>query len=132
VSGVLNGDAVATSSTTVSDYLNRWLTHITPTRFPTTIRGYRFKTSGRLVRPDRLAVFPAVEIAAARGHLDLAARLYGRFRENERVVRANTPPHFDAISAAGAAAGARAVARQSGRDRGGGVPPEVAADIENR
>ena len=43
VTEVVKGSAVATSSTTVSDYLDRWLTHITPTRSPTTIRGYRFK-----------------------------------------------------------------------------------------
>jgi integrase len=43
VTEVVNGNAVTTSSSTVSDYLNRWLTHITPSRSPTTIRGYRFK-----------------------------------------------------------------------------------------
>jgi hypothetical protein len=43
VTEVVNVSAVTTSATTVSDYLNRWLAHITATRSPTTIRGYRFK-----------------------------------------------------------------------------------------
>ena len=30
-------------STTVEEYLDRWLDHITPIRSPTTVRGYRFK-----------------------------------------------------------------------------------------
>jgi integrase len=44
---------------TVAEYLQRWLDHLTPTRSPTTIRGYRFKVKridaklGR-VRLDKL------------------------------------------------------------------------------
>jgi integrase len=39
----VNGDAPLLRSTTLGEYLERWLDHITPTRSPTTVRGYRFK-----------------------------------------------------------------------------------------
>jgi integrase len=43
VAEVVNGTAPLVKSTTVAEYLDRWLGHITPTRSSTTIRGYRFK-----------------------------------------------------------------------------------------
>jgi integrase len=39
----VNGGAPLLRSTTLGEYLERWLDHITPTRSPTTVRGYRFK-----------------------------------------------------------------------------------------
>jgi integrase len=43
VSEVARGSAPLAGSTTVGEYLVTWLDHITPTRSPTTVRGYRFK-----------------------------------------------------------------------------------------
>src|SRR5579859_5051036 len=43
VSEVVNGTAPLGASTTLGQYLDKWLEHITPTRSPTTIRGYRSK-----------------------------------------------------------------------------------------
>src|SRR5438132_6944 len=43
VSSVVSGDAPVISGITLGAYLHRWLDHITPTRSPTTVRGYRFK-----------------------------------------------------------------------------------------
>jgi integrase len=40
---VVTGAAPLAGDTTVAEYLQRWLDHITPTRSPTTVRGYRFK-----------------------------------------------------------------------------------------
>jgi predicted ATPase/DNA-binding CsgD family transcriptional regulator len=52
------------------------------------------------------AVFAAVEIAAARGDHELAARLHGRFLGSERLLRASTPRNLDATHQA-VIAGAR-------------------------
>jgi integrase len=43
VSEVVGGQVPLTGSTTLSEYLDNWLAHITPTRSTTTVRGYRFK-----------------------------------------------------------------------------------------
>jgi Phage integrase, N-terminal SAM-like domain len=43
VAQVINGAAPLLRSTTLGEFLERWLHHITPTRSPTTVRGYRFK-----------------------------------------------------------------------------------------
>jgi integrase len=43
LSDVLTGEAPMLGTTTLAEYLDRWLAHITPTRSPTTIRGYKFK-----------------------------------------------------------------------------------------
>ncbi len=56
---VLNGTAPMAGSATLDEYLHQWLDHITPTRSPTTVRGYRFKVkriSAKLgrVRLDKL------------------------------------------------------------------------------
>jgi integrase len=40
---VANGANPIVASTTLAEYLDRWLDHITPTRSPTTIRGYKAK-----------------------------------------------------------------------------------------
>lgn len=40
---VANGTIPIVASTTLAEYLDRWLDHITPSRSPTTIRGYKFK-----------------------------------------------------------------------------------------
>ena len=59
LSEVLNGTAPMAGSATLDEYLHQWLDHITPTRSPTTVRGYRFKVkriSAKLgrVRLDKL------------------------------------------------------------------------------
>jgi integrase len=43
VTDVINGNAPMAGSTSVAEFLDRWVEHITPTRSPTTIRGYKFK-----------------------------------------------------------------------------------------
>lgn len=43
VAQTVNGGAPLLRSTTLGEFLDRWLDHITPTRSPTTVRGYRFK-----------------------------------------------------------------------------------------
>jgi integrase len=43
VADVASAGAPLLRSTTLEEYLDRWLDHITPTRSPTTVRGYRFK-----------------------------------------------------------------------------------------
>ena len=43
VTEVSNGTVPIVASTTVAEFLDRWLDHITPTRSPATIRGYRHK-----------------------------------------------------------------------------------------
>jgi integrase len=43
VTEVVRGQVPLTGSTTLSEYLDNWLAHITPTRSTTTVRGYRFK-----------------------------------------------------------------------------------------
>jgi integrase len=43
VAEVVKGQAIVVSSTSLSEYLTKWLEHITTTRSPTTIRGYRSK-----------------------------------------------------------------------------------------
>jgi integrase len=43
VTEVTNGRASIAGSTTLSAFLNQWINYITPTRSPTTVRGYRDK-----------------------------------------------------------------------------------------
>lgn len=43
VTEVTRGSLPTTGTTTLGDFLEQWLEHITPDRSPTTIRGYRFK-----------------------------------------------------------------------------------------
>jgi integrase len=43
VSEVTQGTVPLKRSITLAEYLDRWIEHITPTRSPTTIRGYKFK-----------------------------------------------------------------------------------------
>jgi hypothetical protein len=43
VAQTVNGGAPLLRSTNLEEFLDRWLDHITPTRSPTTVRGYRFK-----------------------------------------------------------------------------------------
>jgi integrase len=56
---VMNGTAPVAGTATLDEYLHQWLDHITPTRSPATVRGYRFKVKristklGR-VRLDKL------------------------------------------------------------------------------
>jgi hypothetical protein len=42
VAEVASGGTPLLRTTTLGEYLDRWLDHITPTRSPTTGRGYRF------------------------------------------------------------------------------------------
>jgi hypothetical protein len=41
-------------------------------------------------------VLAAIELASARSDHELAARLHGRLRHSEQVLRASIPPHFAA------------------------------------
>jgi len=45
VTEAARGAAPMARGTTLDDFMDRWLRHITPTRSPSTIRGYRFKTA---------------------------------------------------------------------------------------
>jgi integrase len=71
VTEAVNGSVPIVASTTLADYLDRWLEHIRPNRSPTTIRGYRFKIeriNARLgaIRLDKLTA----------QHLDRAYRAW--------------------------------------------------------
>lgn len=63
VAEVAAGNVPIDGSTTLAEYLERWVSHITPTRSPTTIRGYRFK----IQRID--AALGKTSLAKLSGHL---------------------------------------------------------------
>jgi integrase len=65
----LGGGSVATDSSTVAEYLDRWLNHIATSRSPTTVRGYRGKI-GRI--NTKLGGIRLSKLTAQ--HLDLAYR----------------------------------------------------------
>jgi integrase len=71
VTEVVDGNAPLVGSTTLAEYLAKWLDHITPTRSPTTVRGYRFKVK-RIT--DKLGNMPLERLTAQ--HLD---RTYGEW-----------------------------------------------------
>jgi integrase len=71
LSEVVSGQALVSSSVVLSEYLDRWLEHITPTRSPTTVRGYRFKAK-RI--SGKLGHVPLDKLTAQ--HLDRAYRAW--------------------------------------------------------
>jgi integrase len=65
----LGGGTITTDSSTVAEYLHRWLNHIATSRSPTTVRGYRGKI-GRI--NTKLGKIRLSKLTAE--HLDLAYR----------------------------------------------------------
>jgi integrase len=67
VGEVVNGTAPLGRSTSLTEFLERWIDHITPSRSPTTIRGYKFKVK-RI--SEKLGRIPLDKLTAQ--HLDRA------------------------------------------------------------